>query len=423
MAFSASAFAVDVKFSGDFYAGGMYQDKVTFKKDTASDGPSAALYFQRLRLRTDLVVSPGLTLVTRADIMERAWGQVRSTPGTALDAQSQGTTAENENIAFDLAYVAYTSPIGIFGVGYQMESTWGTVFANSNTSIPKITYTGVFGPSTVLIQLVQASEGSNTKKVASTADDADSSSLYLMYIYNWKGGNAGLLYVFGRNASTRPASNYQGQLHILEPYVKAQFGPIAIQAELDYAFGKARKYDETSLGTDVDYDSWAGYFDLVATFGPVYFGGTFAYVQGQGTDATKVNAAFSGGTDWEPCLLMFNYTRYYWLGSIAGNDTTTQASPMTNAMFYQLKGGVKPTEKLDIFASVSYANADKKGTASNNDAYGWEIDVTGTYKITNNLSYMLGVGYFMTGDYYKGTTAGTSVRNDFLVINKLTLTF
>jgi len=32
-----------------------------------------------------------------------------------------------------------------------------------------------------------------------------------------------------------------------------------------------------------------------------------------------------------------------------------------------------------------------------------EIDLTGTYKITNNLSYMLGAQvYLFTGDYFKG---------------------
>ena len=69
--FSTAAFAVDVKVSGEFYAAGVYLDKTTLTDDR---GPSTAFYFQRLRVRTDFIVSPGLTLVTRADAMERAWG-------------------------------------------------------------------------------------------------------------------------------------------------------------------------------------------------------------------------------------------------------------------------------------------------------------------------------------------------------------
>src|SRR5665647_595561 len=111
VAFSTSAMAVDVKFSGQYYAAGLYLDKTTFKTGTASDGPSTAFFFQRLRLNGEFVVAPGLSLITRADIMERAWGANRSDPGTAQDQLSAGTRAENQNIAFDLAYLRYISPV------------------------------------------------------------------------------------------------------------------------------------------------------------------------------------------------------------------------------------------------------------------------------------------------------------------------
>ena len=58
---------------------------------------------------------------------------------------------------------------------------------------------------------------------------------------------------------------------------------------------------------------------------------------------------------------------------------------------------LSPTPQLDIMASLSWADADKKPIRfMPNGDYGWEIDVTGTYKITNNLSYMLGAGYLLT---------------------------
>ena len=69
MVFSASAFAVDVKVSGDFYIAGLYLDKTSLAKD-AETNPSTAFYYQRLRVRTDFIVSPGLTLVTRFDALE-----------------------------------------------------------------------------------------------------------------------------------------------------------------------------------------------------------------------------------------------------------------------------------------------------------------------------------------------------------------
>jgi hypothetical protein len=77
--------------------------------------------------------------------------------------------------------------------------------------------------------------------------------------------------------------------------------------------------------------------------------------------------------------------------------------------------------------SLSFAQADKKPAGVANGTYGTEVDLTGTYKITNNLSYMLGAGYLFTGDYFKGDESlkGNThkVDNDYMLINKLTLSF
>ncbi|MFZ2418241.1 MAG: hypothetical protein WAW22_06960, partial [Smithellaceae bacterium] len=140
VAFSTSAMAVDVKFSGESYVAGMYLDKTSLKDGTATDGPSTAFYFQRLRLNTQFVVSPGLTLTVRADVMERGLGANRTVPGTVQDTMSAGTRAENENIAFDLMYITYISPIGMFTAGYQIDDSWGTVFGNSSNPKGKVAY-------------------------------------------------------------------------------------------------------------------------------------------------------------------------------------------------------------------------------------------------------------------------------------------
>jgi len=98
---------------------------------------------------------------------------------------------------------------------------------------------------------------------------------------------------------------------------------------------------------------------------------------------------------------------------------------------------------LNVMLSLSYAQADKKvlmgGTYSpwnityptGDGSYGMEVDITGTYKITNNLTYMLGAGYLFTGDYFKGANQivgsndyqGAKINDEYMLINKLTLSF
>ena len=422
IAFTISAFAVDVKFSGEFYAAGMYQDKTNLVKDV---GPSTAFYFQRLRVQTDFIVSPGLTLTTRADIMERAWGAARTSPGTALDTLSQGTTAENENIAFDMAYVQYVSPIGILAVGYMPEGTWGTVFGNNSTSVGKISYTFMKGGLMFIGQIVKHSEGSKTAKNSSTYADADYNAYYLMLIYSFKYGQVGMANFYLDANVYRPYGYDQRIPLYLAPYANLKIGPVGIQAELLWQKGK--KDYELAGYNDVDIYALAGWLDVVGDFGMFYIGGTFAYVSGDDFSTTdkQEGGTLAGGNDFTPCLIMFNADRNYWAGSLSGYNSTAMSSPLTNAYFFQLRAGVRPIDKLDIKASIAYAVADKTPAATwESRKYGYEVDLTATYKITNNLSYMLGLGYWVVGDYFYGSTsANRDLANEFLVINKLTLTF
>jgi hypothetical protein len=105
MAFSASAFAVDVKISGEYYAAGMYLNKT--RVDDAETNPGTAFFYQRLRVGTDFIVSPGLKLVTRFDALERIWGGSRNSEKTppSLAEDSSGSRFENENIAIDWVYI------------------------------------------------------------------------------------------------------------------------------------------------------------------------------------------------------------------------------------------------------------------------------------------------------------------------------
>ena len=435
VAFSTSAMAVDVKFSGEYYAAGLYLDKTNVTKSTTGGNPSTAFYFQRLRLNTTFVVSPGLSLISRADIMERAWGATRSVPGGAADTLSAGTRAENENIAFDLLYLSYVSPIGLFNVGYQIDGAWGTVFGDSSQPTPKIAYILPIKGFMLGVQMGKNPDGelSRTAINAATTTDKDDGFYTAFVRYAWKGGDAGFLFKYIRNAKNRDfipgVAGYQINQYVFVPYVKAKLGPVALQAEFTYGMGKAPKWEGTNIpGVTVDADlgAMSGWLDATADLGMFYAGGTFAFMTGDdlGT-ADKIEGGLTGGRDWNPCLIMFNNDLNYWAGNINGYAATAMNAPMSNAYFLQGRIGVRPIEKLDLGLSYSWARAEKsRGVGFDNRDYGQEIDFTATYKITNNLSYMLGAGYWMVGKYYQGNVGvNNELSDDLLLINKLTLTF
>ena len=471
MTFSASAFAVDVKFSGEYDVAGVYLNKTTvdngFEYWVGSTGrhqPSTAFYAQRLRIGTDFIVAPCLKLVTKFDAMDRIWGGARSNADDSVfynnfaynqapstnTGGTAGTRAESENIVMDNIYVEYTSPIGLFKVGYMPDFTFGTVFGDRSNGTPsgQIQYIVPVGP--VVLMAGLAKEVDNSWSAVSTGTkakrtDRDFDSYRLAAVYNFSTsqakGEAGALLLYNRDAEYRgmASGSFLENAYNLVPYFKATIGPVALQGELNWGFGDAMKFEGYTGKTNVGISTLSVFLDATANLGMVYVGGSFAYVSGQDINSDKVEQGVgnTGGLDWNPCLILFNTDLNYWAGDIYGHSGTIINQEMQNAWFFQGRVGAKPTPKMDAMLSISYATADKKTVpyfdigmgydTTGNGGYGLEVDVTGTYKITNNLSYMLGAGYLFTGDYFKGINnfpmGGAKVNDEFIVINKLTLSF
>ncbi|MCX5849490.1 MAG: hypothetical protein NTW65_08570 [Deltaproteobacteria bacterium] len=460
MAFSVSAFAVDVKVSGEYYAAGLNLDK-RFVADVPA--PGTAFFYQRLRIGTDFVVSPCLKLVTRFDALERVWGADRSTKwndvyGAVIPPTSATYSANNaigsfdsQNISLEVAYIDYTSPIGLFQIGYMPDYVWGTIWGNRETgpTAGQIKFMAPVGPVVLVAAYAKEEDHSATSYIpltdyisgspSATRADRDYDSYRVGAIYNFKGdkaaGEVGALFIYNRDASNRGIAlgGYMTNAYVLQPYFKAKIGPVKMQGEVNYMFGNAVDIEIPSLYPfDVRLDSLSAFLDADANFGMFSVGGSLAYVQGDSDafDAVK-HDGLTGGRDWDPCLIMFNNTTIgSWvggaiptLGPIPGYSANGVGGEMKNAWFGQLRAGITPVPQFTATVSGSYAQADQKPTTYVSDKYGWELDLTGTYKITNNLSYMLGFGYFFTGDYYKATSEANKIVDDYILINKLTLSF
>ncbi len=432
--------AVDVQIGGEYFVGGMYIDKMALVKDTDGASTSTAFFYQRLRLNANFTIDPGLHLLARMDVMERQWGAAR---GANQPYDSAATRAENENIAFDHLYVQYTSPVGMFTVGAMNDYAWGTVFGDRSKPSLKVAWTGAFGPVITGLQIVKETDASRSAvNTATTANDVDGSGYIAFVNYRLKTGGVGYLFRWNRNASGKPTGlGLTANTFSHVPYFKLRLGPVALEGEANYTHGSLDYNVTSTINPTANIDSWAAYLNADADFGMAYVGGTFAYLSGQinpdeaaannwapgqFVNATRRTGLLSGGTDFNPCLILWNYERSYFAGGLSGNNVDgvgLNSNGMTNTYFFQVNGGVRPVDKLDINLAVAYANAVVKPAGFLNNDYGWEVDLTATYKITNNLSYMLGGGYLFTGKFFKGASESAEVQNDYLVLNKLTLSF
>jgi hypothetical protein len=168
----------------------------------------------------------------------------------------------------------------------------------------------------------------------------------------------------------------------------------------------------------------------------MYVGGMFAYSSGDdGSDTTKKKTglfrelALNESVNASLMLMSYEYTNQVGMRYPVGSSSTVTPERGyghygDNIWFYQLFAGIKPMKEFDIKATISYAYADKKPAANwISDKIGTEFDLTATYKIFDNLEYMVGFGYLWVGDYFKGTDTSAVTANDYLVMHQLTLTF
>jgi hypothetical protein len=345
-------------------------------------------------------------------------------------------------------YVEYASPIGMFQVGYIHDNAWGLQngFGQSDVNghaTGGIEYLLPVGPFYFGGIIYKESDNSySAVNPTQTSNDVDWDRYILFALYNFKGGDVGILGGWDRNAAFKPLGLLVNVFY-LQPKLTVKVGPVKVEAMFVYTWGSEAPESPyfAGLPPNVSMQDIMGDVDVNVNFGMFYFGGQFAYMSGAGSDPKNLKGGFTGGgLDWNPCLIMFNNDLTYWVGGINAPGGLNWSSTgtgtgvgMTNAWFFQVDGGVRPIPKLDIKAALAYAMADTNSPGYASDkSYGWELDVTGTYKITNNLSYMLGVGYWWAGDYYKGNTGdpsaagynpNVSIHDDYMVINKLTLTF
>jgi len=425
-AFCMPAAALDVQMKGSYIVTGIYDDN----RQIVGDSSSMAFYAQRIRLEPVFKIAEGLTFSMRADAMERVWGQ---TPVGSEDLQGGWLNSRNkaneQNIELRRGWVDFVTRIGAFRVGYMGSDAWGTDFADRSGEAAQIVYSIKVGPVVGVAALAKYGEGrlggtdyifNNSIAAGNTDSDTDKYCLSLLYFAQQ--GQGGFLWCRVDDAGPRNAAHYSLWYDTFQAYYKLAIGGLSSEAEIDYYNGKFMDYDDGIHATDVDYEGWQWWIMARYTIGPAYIGAQYAHSSGDGNGlADDKNEQVGSGNVWQPTLILWND----WIQRFAGNvGYTAQVDyQFKNADLYQIFAGYNPVPKLAIKASVTYANADEVPSNYEDDDYGYEFDLTASYKLFDNLEYMVGFGYLWAGDYFKGSNSHAEVDNDYLILNQLTLTF
>jgi len=428
--FSVPVMASDFSVSGTYrIRGWLDSNSPLYKDDAASD----AYYDQRLRVQPVFTVVDGLKVTCRFDALEGIWGDDLRSPAADTGSGAYSGTTDgyggyagfadtgdgainlDANVQFDKAYVTFMTAYGQIEAGFKSTNVWGTDFGNTEDFVGEIDFATKLSENVaVLIRVEKDIEGDSFQN--NTIQDQDQDAYIAAARYMNEGVETGLLYKVVRNTTNEHVTQ---TLHTLSPYIKTTVGPAYIEGQIYYSTGDA-EVDDVLKGygyKDSDLSELQIYLMAKADVGPGYVGGVFAYAEGDDNPIDNDVKGVLSGSDWNPCLILFNDTQPTSVGSYA-----TTGTALDNAYLFQVFGGMSPVENLAIKAVLSYAYADEELNNVDDD-YGTEFDVTASYKIYDNLDYTVGFGYLFAGDYYKGSDNDNEIDDTYLLMNKLQVNF
>jgi len=463
-AFAATASAAPtVTFGGSYYVAGAYDNNPMLVPDGSA---SQAFVFQQVRIKPVFQIAEGLTFTLRFDAIEKQWGDMRwvnanygagttNVGNPTATSDKNGTRASTgvagvataENVDFEQAFVTFTTGLGTFQVGYQDANAWGTNFGNSPGTLPGVLFTRKFGDFTLGVQWEHAVDRLTSTSYPTVATNSllanmDSDTYALMGVYKSGPVEGGLLYKWYLDDTNKnAAAGYRSSRFLVQPYAKLSFGNFYFETELSYMYGKSRQFEDNATPGSIDKDeqSWSAYFNGNYKVGPATVGGLFAIVSGNDYATDKSKGDLNCGYAWNPALILMNGDLKWWGGSghypnqinrrteISAANMNAGDDVKSNTVWYNIYANYAATPKLMFNTALTYATVQTKKTSAtteaDSDRLGTEFDLTATYKIFDNLTYMVGAGYLWTGDYYKAVLGTTSVGNNYLLMNKLTLSF
>jgi len=228
------------------------------------------------------------------------------------------------------------------------------------------------------------------------------------------------------------------------------FGKFYAKGELSWTFGDWESYEDDDNNDDLDIDAWALMLDAGVKLGDLDIGLMYFFLEGDDNDdvdddmtAYMVQSGGAGGA-FTPYYILTGPQTAMLNQDIHGGNTIDQEMRWAGVHCLGMHTDFQVTPKLSIHGALAYAWADETeslgdmtyengSTDERDDSYGWEFDVGVAYKLLDNLTYSLNIGYLDTGDFFEvayddatGTILSydTDDSNDIiLVTNTLTMEF
>ncbi|HIJ79766.1 MAG: hypothetical protein OEY01_13610 [Desulfobulbaceae bacterium] len=345
---------------------------------------------------------------------------IRFAKATVWGSQEDLATSSGGNFNVHKIYMEYMSPVGKIRIGRAEGGAWEGAFLNSSTNADRIMWWPSMVSGAWSLMLMTEKKTENDSIGANSHSDSD---LYKASLsHKSANGKAAIAYnytVDGTPSTATPPvqkvkSNKTSKVELAANYKIA---------DINFAMEAAHQFGDKSADANTDYDASALYLHADKQLGDLNIGATYVYASGDEAGGTD-NEAFMGtsglGKDFNPLLILTGDDT----GLLNGDTFAADADMVDDGVhMIGLFANYKASDKLTLNAAIAYAMADEEKIANQDDDYGVEYNVGAAYKLLDNLTYEVHLGYLDTGDYFQEGVSGQALHNVTLLTNSLTMTF
>ena len=367
LAFAASAFAVDVKLSGDFTFKGKKIKNNTMLKNNEVDYD---YWEQDMNVLAKFMVSKDTFVTVRAAIMDRNFD----------NTGSDGDTTD-DNFLIELAFMTHKFNKMIqLDVGRMTGGAWATAFGNDAGGKDRVKGTFTIPGAGKIVALTQKNKDLGAQNTSTKDSEKDDSDTYFIG-YVGKFGPVTVMPAFTLTDDSSADANQTSKGKEFTDFtlaVKGDFGMVGFEGEYQ------SENTDFDSGVGNDYDVYGFYANVFTKLGMAKVGAIYAYGS---TDK-------SGGSEYG-----FDFNDDFDTTIVSDQlETLGGGKDVKGMTAFKLYADADVTEKISVSAAVAMLDSNwDTGTWKKYEAY--EVDVTAAYSITDALSYEAGVGMLDGSDY------------------------
>lgn len=371
VAFAATAFAADVKFSGSYEVDGKYQRNYGLAD---SDVATNSYYEHDFDLWMNVQTDKDTFFKTKLELLDSTIGATHDGNNKVVYPGSDSGYAGTTQFSVQRAWLGHNFGGVLVEAGLMNSGSWGYAFADDaeGSYRVKATFDVAGGKLTVLTQK-KDERGSDATKDAEN-DDADK------YSIGYKGTFGGIMiapkldYDINGNGTINQETNEGADTKVIDFNLAAggKFGAVTVETEFKY---NTTSYADEAAGRK-DFDLYGIYANVNYNYGA----GVVGFLTAYGSTDKDMNKGFDFDDDFDSTFILGDD-----MGLGGGDDLT---GFWANALY----ATYDVNDKLSLMGKLAYVTSNWDAGAYE-DASAWELDASATYAITKELTYYVNFGY------------------------------